>query len=79
VPVTSLGAGIRVEWLDFYGDGTMTASLSDLDGRRAAVCLDGRANGPTQYRLFEQAGHPRGSRGLCSSKSAARRRASWCR
>jgi hypothetical protein len=63
VPVTSLGRGLHVEWVDFYGvgasgDGTMTAVLSDNDGRTTAVCFDGRVNSPTRYRIFQQARHP---------------------
>jgi hypothetical protein len=36
----------------------MHACLSDEAGQRTAVCIDGRKNSPTRYRLFEQARHP---------------------
>jgi hypothetical protein len=58
-PVASLGPGIRVEWVDFYGDETMTVVLADANGRRATVCFDGRVNSPTRGRIFERARHPR--------------------
>jgi hypothetical protein len=58
VPVTALGKGLRVEWVDFYGDFTMHAWLSDEDGRGTAICIDGRKNSPTRYRLFQQGRHP---------------------
>jgi hypothetical protein len=58
MPVTALGRGLRVEWVDFYGDLTMHARLSDDAGRRTEVCFDGRRNSPTRYRLFQQARHP---------------------
>jgi hypothetical protein len=47
-----------VEWVDFYGDLTMHACISDEAGQRTAICIDGRANSPTRYRLFQQARHP---------------------
>ena len=59
IPITSLGKGLRVEWVDFYGDLTMHACLSDAAGQRTAVCIDGRSNSPTCYRLFQQAQQPR--------------------
>jgi hypothetical protein len=59
LPVTALGNGLRVEWVDFYGDHTMHACISDEAGQRTAVCIDGRADSPTRYRLFQQARHPR--------------------
>ncbi|MCI0638892.1 MAG: hypothetical protein L0Y72_05215 [Gemmataceae bacterium] len=59
VPVTALGKRLRVEWVDFYGDLTMHACISDETGQRTEVCIDGRKNSPTRYRLFQQARHPR--------------------
>jgi hypothetical protein len=47
-----------VEWVDFYGDHTMHACISDEAGQRTAVCIDGRKNSPTRYRLFQRARHP---------------------
>ncbi len=58
VPVASLGRGMRVEWVDFYGNGVMSAALADAEGQRADVCFDGRANSPTRGRLFEGRRHP---------------------
>lgn len=57
-PVTALGNGLKVEWLDFYGDHTMHACLSDEAGQRMEICIDGRKHSPTRYRLFQQARHP---------------------
>jgi hypothetical protein len=59
VPVTALGGRLWVEWVDFYGDHTMTACIIDSTGQRTHVCFDGRASSPTRYRLFQQARHPR--------------------
>jgi hypothetical protein len=59
LPVTSLGKGLRVEWIDFYGDFTMHACICNEAGKRTEVCIDGRKNSPTRYRLFQQARHPR--------------------
>ena len=59
LPVTALGKGLRVEWVDFYSDLTMHACISDETGQRTEVCIDGRMNSPTRYRLFQQARHPR--------------------
>lgn len=59
IPVLSLGRNLRVEWVDFYDDGTMTASIADDSGQRTHVCFDGRASSPTRHRLFQQARHPR--------------------
>jgi hypothetical protein len=58
LPITALGKGLRVEWIDFYGDLTMHACISDEAGLRTAICIDGRKNSPTRYRLFQQARHP---------------------
>jgi hypothetical protein len=58
-PVTSLGTGIRVKWVDCYQDSTMTACITDGEGRITFVCIDGRAGSPTRHRLFQQARHPR--------------------
>ena len=58
IPVLALGERLRVEWVDFYGDLTMHARLSDDAGQRTEVCIDGRTNSPTRYRLFQQARHP---------------------
>src|SRR5262245_34677777 len=59
IPVTALGKGLRVEWVDFYGDHTMHACISDDAGQRTEVCIDGRKDSPTRFRLFQQARHPR--------------------
>ncbi len=56
--MTALGEGLRVEWVDFYGDHTMHACTSDNAGQRTEICIDGRKNSPTRYRLFQQARHP---------------------
>lgn len=56
--MTSLGKGLRVEWVDFYGDRTLHACISDEAGQRTTICIDGRMNSPTRYRLFQQARHP---------------------
>lgn len=58
VPLTALGRGLRVEWVDFYGDLTMHACLVDGTGQRTTVCIDGRKSSPTRYRLFQRARHP---------------------
>jgi hypothetical protein len=58
LPVTALGKELRVEWVDFYGDHTMHACLSDETGQRTEICIDGRKNSPTRFRLFQQARHP---------------------
>ncbi len=59
VPVTALGKGLRVVHVDFYGDLTMHACLRDDAGQLTVVCIDGRADSVTRYRLFQQARHPR--------------------
>jgi hypothetical protein len=58
LPVAALGKGLRIGWVDFYGDLTMHAWLSDDAGQGTAICIDGRANSPTRYRLFQQGRHP---------------------
>jgi hypothetical protein len=58
LPVAALGKVLRVEWVDFYGDHTMHACLSDDAGQRTQVCIDGRKDSPTRHRLFQQARHP---------------------
>jgi len=58
IPVTALGKGLRVEWVDFYGDHIMHAFISDEAGQRTAICIDRRKNSPTRNRLFQQARHP---------------------
>jgi hypothetical protein len=58
MPVTALGEGLRVEWVDFYGDHTMHACISDEAGQRTEICINGRKNSPTRYRLFQQGRHP---------------------
>ena len=58
LPVAALGKGLRVEWVDFCGDHTMHACISDETGQRAQVGIDGRTNSPTRNRLFQQARHP---------------------
>jgi hypothetical protein len=57
-PVTALGKNLHVEWVDFYGDHTMHASIADVTEQRTAVCIDGRKDSPTRFRLFQQARHP---------------------
>ena len=59
VPIASLRKGLHVRLVDFYGDGTMMASLADSAGQRTHVCFDGRASSPIRHRLFQQARHPR--------------------
>jgi hypothetical protein len=59
VPIASLGQGLHVRLVDFYGDGTMWASLADDEGQVTHVCFDGRAQSPTRHRLYQQARHPR--------------------
>jgi hypothetical protein len=56
--ISSLGGNLRVAFVDAYGDGTIHAWLKDEYGRGTEVCIDGRKNSPTRYRLFEQARHP---------------------
>lgn len=58
LPVSALGGRLRVEWVDFYGDHTMHACISDEAGQRTQICIDGRRDSPTRYRLFQQARHP---------------------
>jgi hypothetical protein len=58
LPMTALGKKLRVEWVDFHGDLTMHACISDEAGQRTEVCIDGRKDSPTRYRLFQQARHP---------------------
>lgn len=57
-PVTALGEGLRVLWIDFYGDFTLHACLSDDAEQRTEICIDGRKDSPTRYRLFQQGRHP---------------------
>jgi hypothetical protein len=57
-PVASLGKELFVEWADAYGDGTIMVAITDNEGRKTHVCIDGRQNSPTRYRLFEQGRHP---------------------
>jgi hypothetical protein len=63
IPVSALGKGMRVEWIDFYGHTLhaciLHAWISDAAGKRTAVCIDGRENSPTRNRLFQQARHPK--------------------
>jgi hypothetical protein len=56
--IISLGADLRVSFVDAYGDGTVHARLEDGTGRNAVVCIDGRSGSPTRYRLFQGARHP---------------------
>jgi hypothetical protein len=58
-PVTSLGKRLRVKHVDFYGDLTMHAFLEDDVGQWTEVCINGRKDSPTRFRLFQQARHPR--------------------
>src|SRR6187549_97572 len=58
LPVTALGQKLCVEWIDFYGDHTMHACISDEAGQRTAICIDGRKNSRTRFRLYQQARHP---------------------
>jgi hypothetical protein len=58
LPVAALGKHLRVEWVDFYGDHTMHACISDEAGQRTEICIDGRKSSPTRYRLFQQGRHP---------------------
>lgn len=58
LPLSALGSGLRAEWVDFYGDGTMHARIRDDAGRWTSICIDGRKDSPTRFRLFQQARHP---------------------
>lgn len=58
ITLAALGKGLRVVYVDFYGDHTMHALISDEAGQRTTICIDGRKNSPTRYRLFQQARHP---------------------
>jgi hypothetical protein len=58
LPLTALGKRLRIEWVDFYGDLTMCACISDEAGQGTTICIDGRKSSPTRYRLFQQARHP---------------------
>src|SRR4051812_4195656 len=60
MPLNTLGKRLRVEWVEFYGDRTMHAWISDEFGQGTEVCIDGRKNSPTRYRLFQQTRHPNG-------------------
>lgn len=57
--LSALGKGLHVQWVDFYGDHTMHASIADATGQATQVCIDGRAKSPTRFRLFVNARHPR--------------------
>jgi hypothetical protein len=58
LPLSALGKRLRVEWIDFYGDHTMHARISDEAGQQTEVCIDGRKNSRTRFRLFQQGRHP---------------------
>src|SRR5258707_14969107 len=58
-PVPFLGKNLQVELVDSYTDGTVWAAITDCEGRRTSICIDGRENSPTRHRLFEKARHPR--------------------
>jgi hypothetical protein len=58
MPVTALGKGLRVEWIEVYGDHTLHARISDEAGQQTSICIDGRNNSPTRNRLFQQGRHP---------------------
>lgn len=47
-----------VNWVDAYVDGTFTFSLVGSCSRHSTVCIDGRINSPTRFRLFEGFRHP---------------------
>lgn len=57
-PIASLGKGLRCEFVDAYGDGTVNARIIDDQGHQAVICIDGRKGSPTRYRLFEGDRHP---------------------
>ena len=57
-PISELGKDLIVEWADYYSEGTMGIAITDRQGRKTFVCIDGRQNSPTRNRLFEQARHP---------------------
>ena len=58
VSVSELGPSARVVLVDRYGDGTLWWVMEDAQGRRATVCLDGRAGSPTRFRLIDGTRHP---------------------
>lgn len=57
-PLSTLNYSRRVAFADAYGDGTVTFTFEDSEGRRATVCIDGRKGSLTRNRLFDQAKHP---------------------
>ena len=57
-PLSSLRSPIKVTLVDAYGDGTIWFSLKGSCDRHATLCIDGRAESPTRYRLFDGGRHP---------------------
>jgi hypothetical protein len=58
VPISSLNNDLHVVVAAGYPDGTFWASIEDSQPHRTQVCIDGRADSPTRYRMFEMARHP---------------------
>jgi hypothetical protein len=63
VPVSELGPSPWVVLVDRYGDGTIWWVMEDAEAKWATVCLDGRAESPTRFRLIDGTRHPRHSGG----------------
>ena len=61
VPISSLNNDLHVVVASGWPDGTAWATIEDHNERRTQVCIDGRADSPTRYRIFEMARHPRES------------------
>jgi hypothetical protein len=53
-PVSALGKGLHVEWVNFYGDHTMHACLSDQAGERCALLgyVEARAGKLSRFELI---------------------------
>jgi hypothetical protein len=57
VAVSALGGSLRIGWVDGSMD-VVWFEIGDAEGRYAVVCIDGREESRTRYRLFEGARHP---------------------
>jgi len=57
-PVTSLNPPISMNLVSSYDDGTIWFSLEDAQGQSAHLCIDGRVESKTRFRLFDLARHP---------------------
>jgi hypothetical protein len=56
--ITALKPPINVTLVDCYADGTIWFSLNDTQGQFATLCIDGRVESQTRFRLFDRARHP---------------------